>query len=388
MTSDMTQTNTIPAAKGVAQPTIDPMVILDQFEMGLIVADGKGQILYRNRRAFDLLPDGETLEATFDAVRFGADGNWRTNVARVLSIRCTMQWSGIMIKDPLDHLHVRCSPNCAPGAKASTVLLWVDVSKRSEIAEMSHDVGCRLASLGKLAAKVAHELNNPLDGVLRYVNLALRIATDAPEPKLTTYLSESRTGLMRMIRIIGELLEFSRNTDEGLEEAGVNEIVEQAIRACSSAADAGQVVVTVDFQSDRMPQIRTSRLYQVCCNLIRNAIDAMPGGGRVSIASGLIDECVIVRVSDTGAGLPDPVEKVFEPFYTTKAPGKGTGLGLAICKEFVEDMGGTINASNGDGGGAVFIVRIPMAGLIGRQPIRSASGTPPFCERFTGLSRG
>jgi signal transduction histidine kinase len=237
-----------------------------------------------------------------------------------------------------------------------------------------------MASLGKLAARVAHELNNPLDGILRYINLAIRVAGDAPESRLNSYLTESRSGLLRMIRIIGDLLEFSRNSDAGFEETGMNDVIEQAIRASSSAADANRVIVSADFQGGQMPRIRAGRLYQVCCNLMRNAIDAMPDGGRLTISSGVYDEHVVIRVADTGVGLPSPVEKVFEPFYTTKQPGKGTGLGLAICKEFVEDMGGTISAANQDANGAVFTVRIPLYGL---QPPQRIEGTTTRPEGAT-----
>jgi len=148
-----------------------------------------------------------------------------------------------------------------------------------------------------------------------------------------------------------------------LEETGINELIEQAIKTCTAAADANRVVVTADFQTESMPKVRGGRLYQVWCNLIRNAIDAMPGGGRLAITSGLVEGDVVIRVADTGVGLPEPVEKVFEPFYTTKPVGKGTGLGLAICKELVEGMQGTISATNVASGGAVFTVRIPVSAL-------------------------
>ena len=87
----------------------------------------------------------------------------------------------------------------------------------------------------------------------------------------------------------------------------------------------------------------------------------MPVGGRLSITTGIVDDEVIIRVADTGVGLPPSPERVFEPFFTSKEPGKGTGLGLPICKDFIEDMKGTIAAAASDGGGAVFTVRIPVS---------------------------
>ena len=108
-----------------------------------------------------------------------------------------------------------------------------------------------------------------------------------------------------------------------------------------------------------MPTMRGNRLYQVCRNLIKNAIDAMPDGGRLSITTGLADAHVVIRVSDTGVGLPDDPQKVFEASYTTKPAGEGTGLGLAICKDYIENMGGTLGTATGEDGGAVFTIMIP-----------------------------
>jgi signal transduction histidine kinase len=230
-----------------------------------------------------------------------------------------------------------------------------------------------LTSLGKLASRVAHELNNPLDGILRYVNLALRLVDQSPDPKLKSYLSESRAGLMRMIQIVGDLLEFSRVGDGLFEAASVNDVIEQAIKAVVAQAEAANVMISADFQTQQMPQTSGSRLYQVCLNLLKNAIEAMPAGGRLSVTSGQLANDVVIRIEDTGTGLPIPPEKVFEPFFTTKPPGKGTGLGLAICKDFVEDMHGSITAANGAERGAVFTVRIPLAGFA--APKRFSAGS-------------
>ena len=131
-----------------------------------------------------------------------------------------------------------------------------------------------------------------------------------------------------------------------------------------------------------MPAVRGSRLYQVCGNLIKNAIDAMPDGGRLAVTAGMVDDEVVIRVADTGVGLPDEVDKVFEPFFTTKAAGKGTGLGLAICKDFVEDMHGAITAAPGEEGGAVFTIRIPISSCH-RRSSRARSGSKPD-RRLTG----
>jgi signal transduction histidine kinase len=197
----------------------------------------------------------------------------------------------------------------------------------------------------------------------------MRVASDVSEPKLKSYLTESRIGAMRMVHIIGDLLEFSRSSEGEFNETDINELVEQAVSNRMSAAEAERVVVAVDFQTQEMPAVYGSRLYQVCCNLIKNAIEAMPDGGQLTVTTGIANGDAVIRVADTGVGLPTPTQKVFQPFFTTKGPGKGTGLGLAICKDFVEEMQGTITAEPGDVCGSVFTVRIPLSSCHRPSPI-------------------
>jgi len=289
---------------------------------------------------------------------------WSALLRRVLDAGETLRF-----QCALTPLHapsaVLATLHCLPlrergAARTNHAVIRLEQEARQDAVLDRLEVSGRLAALGKLAACVAHELNNPLDGILRYINLAMRVADDAPGSKLKSYLAESRTGLMRMLQIIGDLLEFSRATDGEFDGMNINEVVEQAMRGSASAADAAGVTIAADFQTRDMPAVRGSRVYQVCCNLIKNAIDAMPHGGRLSVTTGVIGGDVVIRVADTGVGLPEPVEKVFEPFFTTKEPGKGTGLGLAICKDFVEDLGGNITAAQGESRGAVFTVRIPL----------------------------
>jgi len=218
----------------------------------------------------------------------------------------------------------------------------------------------RLAALGKLAARVAHELNNPLDGILRYVNLALRVGGQSgADPRVAEYLDKARSGLMRMTQITTSLLEFSRQTHAPLEQATINKIVEDAITAMNSRAADHGVTVICNFHQDDMPVVRGSNIFQVFCNLIKNAIDAMPDGGTLTVTTKVDGPDVVVAFEDTGLGLPPDAERIFEPFFTTKDPGKGTGLGLAVCKEIIERYSGTISAHRRQPKGTAFVVRIP-----------------------------
>jgi signal transduction histidine kinase len=240
------------------------------------------------------------------------------------------------------------------------LLLAQDLSREQDLEnQVAHSAG--LAAVGRLAARVAHELNNPLDGSLRYVNLARRAIETGQTGKLDEYLSKSTAGMKRMAEIITDLLEFSRGAPDAEHDRNVNWIVEEAIHMMREPADTNEVIIAACLgNEDRMPSVGGTKLLQVCGNLIRNAIDAMPNGGRLTITSGIVNNDIIIRFEDTGTGLPDDVEQLFKPFHTTKSAGKGTGLGLAISREYIDQLGGTISGANNASAGATFLVQIPI----------------------------
>jgi len=218
----------------------------------------------------------------------------------------------------------------------------------------------KLATIGKLASKVAHELNNPLDGILRYINLAIRIVEQENLEKPTEYLIQARQGLMRMVQIVGELLEFSRAAHASLEYAPLEHMVEDALKTMAGRIESAGVEIVRDF-TGAVPRIRGGNLFQVFCNLIKNAVDAMPSGGTLKISTRLADDGHNVEITfrDTGNGISDgAMERLFEPFFTTK--GKGVGLGLAICREIVARYQGKITAANAPGGGSIFAIHLPV----------------------------
>jgi signal transduction histidine kinase len=241
------------------------------------------------------------------------------------------------------------------------------IEDRSEVVEMQRQAADadRLAALGNLASKVAHELNNPLDGILRYVNLAMRAVEEQGLEKPCEYLGQCRRGLMRMAQIVSELLEFSRRTYASLETASVEKVIEEALRTLESRVEGQGVMVTRNY--GQIPaQVRSRNLFQVFSNLVKNALDAMPEGGELTVSTSVACGMVAVEFRDTGGGFSSKdAEAIFEPFYTTKGEGKGTGLGLAICKDIVERQGGHIEAENAPAGGSVFTVRLPERSDVG-----------------------
>lgn len=219
----------------------------------------------------------------------------------------------------------------------------------------------RLAAVGKLASRVAHELNNPLDGILRYINLTIRAIENENLEKPKEYLAQCRQGLMRMIQIVKELLEFSRCPYSTQESLPIEQIIEDAVKTISTKAEALDVKIRRNYHAE-LPKIRSGNLFQVFCNLTMNALDAMPHGGEIKISTyPAKDNAIIVEFSDTGTGLlPENTEIIFEPFFTTKEKGKGTGLGLAICKDIVNSYNGKITARNSPEGGSIFTVYLPV----------------------------
>lgn len=218
----------------------------------------------------------------------------------------------------------------------------------------------RLAAVGKLASRVAHELNNPLDGILRYINLTIRAIENENLEKPKEYLTQCRQGLLRMIQIVKELLEFSRCTYSPQEPLPIEQIIEDAIKTMNAKAESLDVKILRNYHS-KLPKIRSGNLFQVFCNLTKNALDAMPNGGEIRISTyPAKDNAIVVEFRDTGMGLPpENTEIIFEPFFTTKEKGKGTGLGLAICRDIVNSYNGQITARNLPEGGSVFTVYLP-----------------------------
>lgn len=221
--------------------------------------------------------------------------------------------------------------------------------------------GERLISIGKVAGKVAHELNNPMDGILRYLNLAIRVLEQGNGEKARDYLIQSRNGLMRMVGIISELLEFSRGTHQAMEPASLDRIVDNALGMMSGVLAGIEVCVEKHYDGQAL-MMRNDNLCQVFCNLIKNAADVMEGNGSLTITIGQDGTDWVVRFQDTGPGVPpELMTAIFQPFFTTKTSGRGTGLGLAICKDIVEKHHGTISVECPPAGGSIFTVRLPAA---------------------------
>jgi two-component system NtrC family sensor kinase len=225
--------------------------------------------------------------------------------------------------------------------------------------------GEKLASVGRLAAGVAHEIGNPLAAILGFVEL-LR-AGDLPPAQGEEFLARIHSETERIHRIIRDLLDFSRrDPDDDLagQSADLGEVIADAVNLVRPQKASKQVEIQIDVEAGVGHVIGSAqRLTQVLLNLLLNAIDALEGRGcvRIEVRRTSGERCALI-VTDDGPGLPQEVlDHLFEPFTTTKPAGKGTGLGLAVCHALVEGMGGEITAKNRAQGGACFEVTLRLS---------------------------
>lgn len=216
----------------------------------------------------------------------------------------------------------------------------------------------KLASIGKLAGGIAHEFNNPLDGVIRYTNLCLEHVKD--DEVVRGYLMEVKHGLNRMANIVRSLLACSRNTDPGRVKIDPNTAIEQALQ--SLAADIINKNITIRKElAVRLPILTDFGFERIVFNLVRNAIDAVSDGGEISVVSSLRNSDIVLEIKDNGCGIPqDAVQNIFEPFYTTKDIDKGCGLGLTIVSEIVKTYRGQILVDSTVNKETTFTIVLPV----------------------------
>jgi two-component system, NtrC family, sensor kinase len=224
----------------------------------------------------------------------------------------------------------------------------------------------RMASIGKLAAVVAHEINNPLAGILTYSKLLKKRLSRGPEPNaenismLDLMESESR----RCGEIVKNLMTFARPTSMNREPSDLNAVIDRCVRLVQHQLTLKSVELHLDLYKD-LPAVRCDpgQIEQVILALVMNAIDALSNGGNLSLVSRKVpnSDSVQIEVRDDGIGMPqDVLKKMFEPFFTTKEHGRGLGLGLAISRNIVDRHGGRIEVSSEPSHGTTFIITLPL----------------------------
>jgi C4-dicarboxylate-specific signal transduction histidine kinase len=250
-------------------------------------------------------------------------------------------------------------PVLAEDGKVDAVieLRRVITNERRLQAQMVHHE--KMSAFGLLAAGVAHEVGNPLAAIQSQI----RMAEEAPKPGRTeeTLAVVSRE-VERISRLLRELVSFARNHDEELALVSMDKVVDDVVRLVCYDPRARKVAVEVEHCPAAVVRAKEDHLVQILLNLALNALDAMPGGGTLHFGVANADGDVVVRVRDTGGGIPPGVHsRIFEPFFTTKARGQGTGLGLFVTQGLVKGMQGLLEVENTDTRGTVFRLHFPAA---------------------------
>ena len=222
----------------------------------------------------------------------------------------------------------------------------------------------KLASLGQMSASIAHEINNPLAGVLTYTKLlAKKISGDTLEKGAALdNLAKMELEVSRCSRIIRNLLDFSRQTEPTLRLVDVNQVIEQALALVGHQAQLQNVDVVREL-SPSLPKVMADfdKLQQVFTNLTLNAIQAMSGGGKLTLRTSVANSQVRIDVQDTGCGISkENLSKLFTPFFTTKEKGSGVGLGLAVVRGIIERHKGEIKVQSEVGKGTTFSVYLSV----------------------------
>jgi signal transduction histidine kinase/ActR/RegA family two-component response regulator len=366
----------------------------DVFQDGLLMLDAGGTIVIENaagRRLLDEVPPTLSPEGASDSsdglIRLGLRSFLaefaREAIARNATRGRTLAWKG-------RQLDVRVNP--AAGGRALVCVRDVTEERDRELRRLQSE---KLATLGLLAAGVAHEINNPaafvlanvdaLAGILRRLDESMRsLGIHAGNGKLAdqlfdamTLVQESKEGMARIHRIARDLHSFSRIDDDASALSDVNAAVDSALTMLRSEL---RYRAEVDRSLGAKSLVRASaaRLVQVFLNLLLNAAHALadlhPSRNRLCVRSRDEDGQVIVEVEDNGPGIPPEVmPRIFESFFTTKPPDLGTGLGLPISLDIVRRAGGDLTAESLPGRGALFRVRLPAAkGL----PVVKSRGLP------------
>jgi len=226
----------------------------------------------------------------------------------------------------------------------------------------------KLAAIGKMAAGVAHEINNPLAVILQKTGWMEDILADETfqqSEDLHEYknsLNKIEEHVERIRKVVHNMLGYARKMEPRLEDVDINKTLDQTIDMLENYARINNIDIQTDFEPD-LPIIASnqSQLQQVFLNLINNAIDSIGDNGVIEVKSKRIDSLINVDIKDNGRGIPeDQQKKVFDPFFTTKETGKGTGLGLWVSNDIIEKLGGAMSLKSKVGEDTTFTVQIPI----------------------------
>jgi PAS domain S-box-containing protein len=379
---DPVRTPPIPATARLDLQRVQQILpqLIDSLDEAVLVVDHEQRVVAANRRYVDVFGlggpvcDAERCPDRILGVDPGADDVAHCGACDVIRTRkptrrlrlvpdargVSRRWEGTM-SPVLD----------SAGGVTHVVEVWRDVSERSRLeSQLSHSE--RLASLGILAAGVAHEVNNPLASVLVAVeSVQRRLAAGSeveggcqPDPEILELLEVMERETRRCREISDKLTLLAQPPTGPSAWVDLNIALGDTLTLLGFAMKRQGITVESSL-ADELPVIwaRESGLRSVCMNLLLNAVQAMPTGGTLRVRTAATGSRVTLEVADTGPGIPPEIfDRIWDPFFTTKPPGSGTGLGLSITQRVIARHAGHIAAENRPEGGARFVVDLPVAG--------------------------
>jgi two-component system NtrC family sensor kinase len=218
----------------------------------------------------------------------------------------------------------------------------------------------KLAAMGRLTSQIAHELNNPIYGIMNTLEL---LKTEiSPESKRRRILELSLSEIQRLSEMLRNMLSFSKPEEEKRRPIKIDELIEGILLVMEKQMRESNIQLELSFHPG-IPEIMasTNQMRQVMLNILKNAKEAMPKGGTLTVRTVREEDKIVVCIKDTGVGIPEEIrDKIFEAFFTTKQKVKGVGLGLSVCYGIIKDHGGEIRVESEEGKGTTFMITLPI----------------------------
>ncbi len=252
------------------------------------------------------------------------------------------------------------------GKEIATVGSFVDLKERLEMERALRQIqeqllqSEKLAAMGRLTSQIAHELNNPLYGIMNTLEL---LKTEiSPQSKRRKVLEMALSETVRLSDLLRNMLSFSKPDQEEKQPVDVNTVLDEILLLHEKQLQENDIKIKTEF-ARALPEIRASKnqLRQVFLNLVANARDAMPNGGTLRVTTTANHEKIEIKIADTGMGIKEEhIKKIFDSFFTTKDSVKGVGLGLSVCYGFIKDHSGDIQVQSQVGAGTTFAITFPI----------------------------
>jgi len=351
------------------------MNLIDSSVDGIIVTNMKGNILLFNKGAENLL--GYRSEEVVEKMNIRSI--YSTGVAKeVMEKLKSPDFGGVGKLTSFPIFHRRKDGEMIEGDLSASLIydekgneiasvgIFKDLRERSKMERELREIqqalllSEKLAAMGRLTSQIAHELNNPIYGIMNTLEL---LKTEIPpESKRRRILELSLSEIQRLSEMLRNMLSFSKPEEEKRRPIKIDELIEGILLVMEKQMRESNIQVETSFNPD-IPEIMasTNQMRQVMLNILKNAKEAMPKGGTLTVRTSREDNRVLTHIQDTGMGIPEEIrDKIFEAFFTTKQKVKGVGLGLSVCYGIIKDHGGDIKVESEEGKGTTFIISLPI----------------------------